>query len=208
EEIAGIRGLIPHTTVLSPQNHRAFSNARELIQFIGTLRELSDGKPVGFKLCIGRTDEFIELCETMKELAIYPDFITIDGAEGGTGAAPLEFTDAVGVPLEPALIFVHQSLEKYGIRNKMRLICSGKILSAASFLKVLSLGADLCNSARGFMFALGCIQALRCNTNQCPTGVATQDKMLIKGLAVTEKKIGRASCRDKVKKSIIAECVR
>lgn len=188
EEIARIRGLIPHTTVLSPQHHKAFSNARELIRFIGTLRELSDGKPVGFKLCIGRTDEFIELCETMKELNIYPDFITIDGAEGGTGAAPLEFTDAVGVPLEPALIFAHQSLEKYGIRNKMRLICSGKILSAASFLKALSLGADLCNSARGFMFSLGCIQALRCNTNQCPTGVATQDKMLIKGLAVSEKK--------------------
>jgi len=188
EEVARIRGLIPHTLVLSPQHHTAFSNARELIQFIGTLRELSDGKPVGFKLCIGRTDEFIELCETMNQLNIYPDFITVDGAEGGTGAAPLEFADAVGIPLEPALIFVHQSLEKFGIRNKLRIICSGKILSAASLLKMLSLGADVCNSARGFMFSLGCIQALRCNTNDCPTGVATQDKMLIKGLAVSDKK--------------------
>jgi len=188
EEIAQIRGLVPHTTILSPQHHRAFSNSKELVLFIATLRELSGGKPVGFKLCIGRTDEFIELCETMNALDIYPDFITVDGAEGGTGAAPLEFADAVGIPLEPALIFVHQSLEKYGIRSKLRLICSGKILSAASFLKALSLGADLCNSARGFMFSLGCIQALRCNTNDCPTGVATQNKMLIKGLAVTEKK--------------------
>lgn len=188
EEVARIRGLIPNTLVLSPQHHSAFSNAMELIQFIGTLRELSDGKPVGFKLCIGRTDEFIELCEAMNLLNIYPDFITVDGAEGGTGAAPLEFADAVGVPLEPALIFVHQSLEKYGIRDKLRIICSGKVLSAASFLKMLALGADLCNSARGFMFSLGCIQALRCNTNDCPTGVATQDKMLVKGLAVTEKK--------------------
>jgi len=188
EEIARIRGLLPHTTILSPQHHKAFSDAKGLIQFIQTLRELSDGKPVGFKLCIGRTDEFIELCETMNSLNIYPDFITVDGAEGGTGAAPLEFADAVGIPLEPALIFVHQSLEKYKIRDKLRLICSGKILSAASFLKALSLGADLCNSARGFMFSLGCIQALRCNTNDCPTGVATQDKMLVRGLAVTEKK--------------------
>lgn len=188
EEIAKIRGLTPHTTVLSPQHHRAFSNAHELIQFIGRLRELSDGKPVGFKLCVGRTDEFIELCEVMNQLQIYPDFITVDGAEGGTGAAPLEFSDAVGIPLEPALIFVHQSLEKYGIRKKLRLICSGKIISAASFLKALSLGADVVNSARGFMLSLGCIQALRCNTNDCPTGVATQDPNLVKGLVVREKK--------------------
>src|SRR5690554_880218 len=188
EEIARIRGLVPHTTILSPQHHTAFANARELIGFIGRLRDLSDGKPVGFKLCIGRTDEFIELCEVMKELEIYPDFITVDGAEGGTGAAPLEFTDSVGIPLEPALIFVHQSLEKYCIRDKIRVICSGKILSAMSFLKALALGADLCNSARGFMFSLGCMQALRCNTYECPTGVATQNKMLVRGLAVREKK--------------------
>lgn len=188
EEIARIRAVTPHTTVISPQHHTAFSDAAGLIRFIQTLRELSGGKPVGFKLCIGRTDEFIRLCEEMIRLDIYPDFITVDGAEGGTGAAPLEFSDAVGIPLEPALIFVHQSLEKYNIRDRIRIICSGKILSAASFLKALSLGADLCNSARGFMFSIGCIQALRCNTNACPTGVATQDKMLMKGLAVTEKK--------------------
>src|SRR5690606_18890712 len=111
EQIANIRGLTPHTTIISPQHHTAFSDARTLIQFIKTLRELSDGKPVGFKLCVGKTDEFIDLCREMVRQNIYPDFITVDGAEGGTGAAPLEFSDAVGIPLEPALIFVHQSLE-------------------------------------------------------------------------------------------------
>lgn len=187
-EIASIRMLTPYTEVVSPAGHKAFSDAEGLMRFIGILRELSDAKPVGFKLCIGRTDEFMDICKAMIAVDIYPDFITVDGAEGGTGAAPLEFSDAVGIPLEPALIFVHQTLERFGIRDKMKIICSGKILSAASLLKVLALGADLCNSARGFMFSLGCIQALRCNTNECPTGVATQNKMLIKGLVVKEKK--------------------
>lgn len=187
-EISEIRGVVPHTDVISPPSHSAFSDAKGFIAFIGQLRELCGGKPVGFKLCIGRTEEFIELCEEMNRQNIYPDFITVDGAEGGTGAAPLEFVDSVGIPLEPALIFVHQTLEKYGIREKLRLICSGKILTGASLLRALALGADMCNSARGFMFSLGCIQALRCNTNKCPTGVATQDKMLMKGLDVTDKK--------------------
>jgi glutamate synthase domain-containing protein 2 len=188
EEIANIRGLVPHTIVISPPGHSAFSDAKGFVRFIATLRELSDGKPVGFKLCIGRTDEFIELCQEMNNEGIYPDFITVDGAEGGTGAAPLEFADAVGVPMEPALIFVIETLKKFDIRDKVKVICSGKILSAVSFLKALALGADMCNSARGFMFSLGCIQALRCNTNTCPTGVATQDKMLMKGLVVKDKK--------------------
>jgi glutamate synthase domain-containing protein 2 len=187
-QIANIRGIDPYVDVLSPPGHTAFSNAKELVQFIGQLRELSDGKPVGFKLCIGKASEFIEICETMKAEDIYPDFITVDGAEGGTGAAPLEFTDGVGMPLEPALIFVHQTLVRQDIRDKMKVICSGKIISGIALLRALAIGADMCNNARGFLFSLGCIQALRCNTNECPTGVATQDKMLMKGLVVAQKK--------------------
>lgn len=186
-EIAKIRGVEPHTMVLSPPGHRKFKDATGLIHFIRELRELSDGKPVGFKLCIGRTEEFIELCQVMKKEEIWPDFITVDGAEGGTGAAPLEFSDSVGVPLEPALIFVQSTLKKYGLRDQIKIIASGKVLTAFSILRMRALGADICNSARAFMFSLGCIQALRCNNNECPTGVATQDKMLVKGLVVTDK---------------------
>lgn len=187
EEIAAIRLLQPHTTVLSPPGHTAFSDANGLLNFIKKLRELSGGKPVGFKLCIGRIEEFVEICETMKTTGILPDFITVDGAEGGTGAAPKEFADSVGMPLEPALIFVHQTLIQHGLRDKIIMIASGKIISGTDILKVMALGADVCNSARGFLFSVGCIQALRCNTNKCPTGVATQDKMLMKGLVVPEK---------------------
>lgn len=186
-EIAKIRGVEPHTMVLSPPGHRKFSDATGLIHFIAELRELSGGKPIGFKLCVGRTEEFIELCQVMKKENIWPDFITVDGAEGGTGAAPLEFSDSVGIPLEPALIFVHSTLKKYGIRDEVKIIASGKVLTAFSILRMKALGADICNSARAFMFSLGCIQALRCNNNECPTGVATQDKMLVKGLVVTDK---------------------
>ncbi|MDH5609566.1 MAG: FMN-binding glutamate synthase family protein [Cyclobacteriaceae bacterium] len=186
-EIAKIRGVVPHTMVLSPPSHSRFSNAAGLIQFIHELRELSGGKPIGFKLCIGRTEEFIELCVAMKKSGIWPDFITIDGAEGGTGAAPLEFSDSVGIPLEPALIFVHRTLIKYELRQEIKVIASGKVLTAFSILRMKALGADICNSARAFMFSLGCIQALRCNTNECPTGVATQDKVLVKGLEVSDK---------------------
>ncbi|MCB9168833.1 MAG: FMN-binding glutamate synthase family protein [Flavobacteriales bacterium] len=187
EEIARFRHVAPHTTVLSPPGHGVFQDAAGLIDFVQRLRELSGGKPVGFKLCIGRTEEFVEICRVMKEKGIRPDFITVDGAEGGTGAAPLEFADTVGMPIEPALIFVHRTLKRFGLRDEIRVIASGKVLTAASLLKMLAMGADLCNSARGFMFALGCIQALRCNTNKCPTGVATQDRMLMKGLAVGDK---------------------
>lgn len=187
EEIAAIRGLEPHTTVLSPPGHRHIHNPTDLLNFVQQLRELSGGKPIGFKLCIGRTEEFIEVVEKMKETGIWPDFVTIDGAEGGTGAAPLEFSDSVGLPLEPALIFVNATLKKYGLRNEIRVIASGKVLTAFSILRMRALGADICNSARAFMFALGCIQALRCNNNECPTGVATQNKMLVKGLVVTDK---------------------
>ena len=186
-QIAQIRGVQPHTTILSPPSHSAFSDAKGLVEFITKLRELSNGKPVGFKLCIGETSEFETLCQEMINLNCFPDFITVDGAEGGTGAAPLEFADGVGMPFEPALIFVNKTLVRLGIRNQIRVICSGKIISGYSILKAIALGADMCNSARGFMFSLGCIQALRCNNNECPTGVATQNKMLMKGLVVTDK---------------------
>jgi glutamate synthase domain-containing protein 2 len=187
EEIARIRGIKPFTTVLSPPGHRNIRTPEDLLQFIHKLRTLSGGKPVGFKLCIGRTEEFIALVEKMNELNIWPDFITVDGAEGGTGAAPLEFSDSVGIPLEPALIFVNSTLQKYGLRKEIKVIASGKVLSAFSILRMKALGADICNSARAFMFSLGCIQALRCNSNDCPTGVATTDKMLAKGLVPTDK---------------------
>ena len=186
-EIAKIRGLEPHTTVISPPFHRAFSSNEGLLKFIGRLRELSGGKPVGFKLCIGKTEEFTELCELMRDTGMLPDFITIDGAEGGTGAAPMEFSDSVGMPIQPALMFASRTLREYGIKDQIPIIASGKVLTAASLLKMIALGADLCNSARAFMFSVGCIQALRCNTNECPTGVATQDPMLVRGLHVKEK---------------------
>ncbi|WP_281635932.1 FMN-binding glutamate synthase family protein [Flavobacterium marginilacus] len=186
-QIAKIRGVEPHTTILSPPSHNAFSDAKGLIEFIAHLRQLSNGKPIGFKLCIGETSEFETLCQEMIHQNCFPDFITVDGAEGGTGAAPLEFADGVGMPFEPAIIFVNKTLVRLGIRDKITVICSGKIISGYSILRAVALGADMCNSARGFMFSLGCIQALRCNNNECPTGVATQNKMLMKGLVVTDK---------------------
>lgn len=186
-EIARIRMIEPGHVVLSPPGHTAFSDAEGLLHFIQRLRKLSKGKPIGFKLCIGRTNEFIDICKAMKSTGILPDFITVDGAEGGTGAAPMEFSDGVGMPLQPALIFVHQTLTKFELRDQLKVIASGKIITANSLLKTLALGADVCNCARGFMFAVGCIQALRCNTNECPTGVATQDKALMRGLVVKDK---------------------
>ena len=187
EQIARIRGVEPHTMILSPPSHSAFSDARGLVHFIRQLRELSNGKPIGFKLCIGNTAEFEAICHEMIAEDCYPDFITVDGAEGGTGAAPLEFSDGVGMPFQPALIFVNKTLIGLNIRDKIRIIGSGKIISGYSILHAIALGADMCNSARGFMFSLGCIQALRCHNNECPTGVATQNKMLMKGLVVTDK---------------------
>lgn len=186
-EIAKIRHVTPGLTIISPPSHSAFSDARGLLNFVQQLRELSGGKPIGFKLCVGDTTEFEDICAQMNVLKIYPDFITVDGAEGGTGAAPPEFSDGVGMPLEPALIFINKTLKNFNVRDKVKVIASGKVLTSLDILRAVAMGADLCNNARGFMFALGCIQALRCNTNNCPTGVATQDKMLIKGLDVTDK---------------------
>jgi glutamate synthase domain-containing protein 2 len=186
-EIASIRLVDMGQDVLSPPAHTAFSTPIGLMHFIGRLRRLSDGKPVGFKLCLGNPHEFLAICKAMLETQIYPDFITVDGGEGGTGAAPLEFSDSVGTPLNDALVFVHNALVGFNIRDKMRLIASGKITTGFDIISKIAMGADMCNSARGMMFALGCIQALQCNSNTCPTGVATQDPELVKGLVVEHK---------------------
>jgi glutamate synthase domain-containing protein 2 len=186
-EIAEIRLVGMDKDVVSPPAHSAFNSPLGLVEFIARLRQLSNGKPIGIKLCLGETYEFLALCKAMVESRIFPDFITIDGAEGGTGAAPLEFSDSVGTPLNDALVFVHNALIGFGIRDKIRLIVSGKITTGFDLISKIAMGADMCNSARGMMFALGCIQALQCHANTCPTGIATQNPELIKGLDVNHK---------------------
>ena len=188
KEIAEIRGVPMGKDVISPPAHSAFSNPLELVTFIQQLRTLSGGKPIGIKLCIGNHWEFIAICKAMIQTGIMPDYISIDGGEGGTGAAPLEFTNSVGTPGIDALIFVRNCLTGFGLKDKIRLVSSGKVTTGFEMLKLLALGADLVYSARGMMMSLGCIQALACNSNHCPTGVATQDKSLMKGLVVTEKR--------------------
>jgi glutamate synthase domain-containing protein 2 len=188
-EIAAIRGVSPFTDVLSPPCHTAFSNSTELLQFIGKLRHLSDGKPIGFKLCIGQKSEFIDICKAMIATGIKPDFITIDGGEGGTGAAPVEFTNSMGMPLRDGLAFAYDMLAGYDLKKDIKLIAAGKMFTGFHMVKTMALGADLCNSARGMMLALGCIQALQCNTNKCPVGVATQDKSLMHGLDPQNKAV-------------------
>lgn len=187
-EIAQIRHVRPYTTVYSPTFHTAFTSPRGLLEFVAKLRGLSGGKPVGFKLCIGREGEFFSICKAMLETGIHPDFITVDGGEGGTGAAPPEFSNSVGMPFMDGLAFVHDSLRGFGLRDKTRVIASGKILTGFHIVRAMALGADACNSARAMMLALGCIQALLCNTNKCPTGVTTQDPWKMKGLVVEDKK--------------------
>ncbi len=188
-EIAAIRLVQPGTTVFSPPFHSAFSTPIQLIQFVKRLRTLSEGKPIGFKLCVGRKSEFLSICKAMVQLNTYPDFITVDGGEGGTGAAPPEFSNSVGMPLLDALAFVDDALRGFGIRNEMKLIASGKILTGFNIVRAMALGADTCNSARAMMMALGCIQALECNKNTCPTGVATQNPYFMNGLVVEDKKV-------------------
>lgn len=188
-EIASIRNVPVNTTIVSPPAHTAFSDAKGLIYFLETLRQLSRGKPVGFKICIGSKQEFIDICQQMKLTGIIPDFITIDGAEGGTGAAPLEFTDHVGMPLMESLSFVSTTLNKMGLKKQIKIIAGGKIITGFDMLKLISLGADLCYSARGMMFSLGCIQALKCDSGKCPVGIATQEETLYKGLDPSDKKV-------------------
>lgn len=186
-EVAAIRHVVPGTDVMSPPAHSSFKTPVEMMNFIQKLRELSDYKPVGFKLCIGDKQEFNEICQAMQETQIMPDFISIDGSEGGTGAAPLEFTDNLGMPLYDALAFVTTTLINFGLKKHIKIIVSSRIVTGFDILKVIALGADACYSARGMMFALGCIQALKCNEDVCPVGVATQQPHLYKGLNVDDK---------------------
>jgi glutamate synthase domain-containing protein 2 len=186
-EIAAIRGVPLGRDVLSPPAHTAFTTPRGLLELVRSMRELSGGKPVGFKLCVGRKREFFAICKAMLETGIAPDFVTVDGGEGGTGAAPMEFSNRVGMPLTEGLIFVHNALRGIGLRQQVRVIASGKITTGFAIARAVALGADLCNSARGMMFAVGCIQARRCNTNECPTGVTTHKPHLVRGLDVGDK---------------------
>ncbi len=187
EEIAEARGVMVGQDCVSPATHSSFSTPLELMQFVQQLRTLSEGKPVGIKLCIGHPWEWFAIVKAMLESGIQPDFVVVDGAEGGTGAAPLEFSDHMGMPLQEALRLVHNTLVGAGLRDAIRLGASGKIVSAFDMARVLALGADWCNSARGFMFALGCIQAQTCHSGNCPTGVTTQDPKRQMALVVPSK---------------------
>ncbi len=186
-EIAETRHIPMGVDCNSPAYHSAFSTPIELLEFIAQLRELSGGKPVGFKLCVGQPWEFLAVCKAMLETEITPDYIQVDGGEGGTGAAPLEFSDHIGAPLREGLVFVHNALVGIGVRDQVKLGASGKMVSAGILAAVMALGADWGNTARGFMFAVGCIQAQLCHTNLCPVGVATQDPKLQRALVVPEK---------------------
>ena len=186
-EIAATRGVPPGVDCVSPAAHSAFDSPAGLLDFVALLRERSGGKPVGFKLCIGHPWEFMGLVKAMLATDITPDFIVIDGKEGGTGAAPVEFTNHIGMPMREGLLFAHNALVGAGLRDRLRLAASGKIVSAFDIACVLALGADWSNSARAFMFAVGCIQSQSCNTNRCPTGVATQDPLRQRALVVGDK---------------------
>ena len=186
-EISETRGVPMGQDCVSPSSHSAFSTPVEMMKFIGEMRRLSGGKPTGFKLCIGHEWEFMAICKAMLETNIYPDFIVVDGSEGGTGAAPMEFMDHIGRPLREGLSFVHNSLVGIGVRDRIKLGASGKIASAFDITRAMALGADWCNAARGFMFAIGCIQSQSCHTDRCPTGVATQDQSRQRALVVPDK---------------------
>ena len=186
-EIAAIRGVAQGEDCLSPARHGAFATPLEMMRFVARLRALSGGKPVGFKLCVGHPWEFLGLCKAMLATQIYPDFIVVDGKEGGTGAAPLEFADHLGMPMREGLVFVRNALIGIGARERVRIGVSGKVATAFDMARAMALGADWCNAARGFMFSLGCIQSLSCHTDRCPTGVATQDLSRSRALVVEDK---------------------
>ena len=187
DEIALIRGVGKDKDVESPACHTAFSTPKELCYFIKELKELSGGKPTGFKLCIGKRTEFIAICKAIVETEIYPDFITVDGMEGGTGAAPAEFANSLGLPLKESIIFVYNCLVGFGIKKHIKIIASGKNATSFDMVHNIALGADIINSARAMMMALGCIQSKQCNKNTCPVGVATQDPGLYKNLDIDSK---------------------
>lgn len=202
QEIAEIRGIPKGKTAISPSFHSVFDTPTELILFLARLRDLSGGKPVGFKFCLGKHREFIAICKAMYQLDLYPDFIVVDGSEGGTGAAPLEFSNFVGMPGLDALVFVHNCLVGFGIRDRIKIGHSGKITSGFDIIRSLSIGADFTLSARAMMLALGCIQALRCNTNSCPAGVATQKEDLVAGLVPENKRKRVASYHEETLRSV------
>ncbi len=202
-EIARIRLVDMGKDVMSPPYHTVFSTPIGLLEYVKKLRELSGGKPIGFKLCIGQKNQFIAICKAMIKTNILPDFITVDGGEGGTGAAPMEFSNSVGMPLRDALAFVYDTLHGMGLKKHIKIIASGKVHTGFDLVKNISLGADMCNAARAMMISLGCIQALECNTNTCPTGVATQDPKLFKGLDVNDKKVRVANFHHETIKSAI-----
>jgi glutamate synthase domain-containing protein 2 len=187
EEISKIRGVPMGEDCISPATHRAFSTPLEMMKFISEMRRLSGGKPAGFKMCIGHPWEFLAICKAMQESGIYPDFIVIDGNEGGTGAAPLEFMDHLGMPMREGVNFAHNALIGINARDRIRIGAAGKIATAFDMARAMAIGADWCNSARGFMFALGCIQSLSCHTDRCPTGVTSQDPLRARALVVPHK---------------------
>ncbi|MCM2423196.1 FMN-binding glutamate synthase family protein [Streptomyces sp. RKAG293] len=186
-EIAQVRGVPQGKTVISPPYHQVFSTPRELVAFVARMRELSGGKPTGFKLCVGSRSQFLAVCKAMLDEGVTPDFIIVDGAEGGTGAAPLEFADNLGMPLTDGLTTVHQALLGTGLRDRIKIGASGKVATGSDLVKRLLQGADYTNAARAMMFAVGCIQAQRCHTNTCPVGVTTQDPRRARALDVGDK---------------------
>jgi len=186
-EIAAIRGVPIGEDCISPSRHTAFATPIEIMGLIAEMRRMSGGKPVGFKLCVGHPWEFLAICKAMLETKVYPDFVVVDGKEGGTGAAPLEFMDHLGMPMREGLSFVHNALVGIGARDRIRIGASGKIASAFDIARAMALGADWCNAARAFMFALGCIQSLSCHTDKCPTGVTSQDPTRSRALVVPDK---------------------
>jgi len=203
KEIAAIRHIEPHIDVQSPPGHTAFSNAEGLMKFIKQLRDLSGGKPIGFKICIGKKAEFVNLCKAMISTGIHPDFITVDGGEGGTGAAPIEFSNSLGMPLRDGLTFAIDTLNGYDLKKNIKVIASGKVFSGFHIARLIAIGADMVNSARAMMMAAGCIQALQCNTNTCPVGVATQNKSLMSGLVVKDKAKRVANFHQETVKSFV-----
>ncbi|KAA0022192.1 FMN-binding glutamate synthase family protein [Antrihabitans cavernicola] len=186
-EIAEFRGVPPNEKCVSPAAHTAFTTPRELIDFIARMRELAGGKPTGFKLCVGSRVDVLAICKAMVEVGTTPDFIIVDGAEGGTAAAPLEYEDHVGLPLTDGLMTVHNALVGTGLRDRIKIGASGKVAAGNDIVKRLIQGADYTNAARAMMMAIGCIQAQKCHTNQCPVGVATQDPKRARALDIADK---------------------
>jgi glutamate synthase domain-containing protein 2 len=202
--IAAARGVAAGQDCISPSRHAAFSTPIELLEFVARLRELSTGKPVGIKLCVGYPAEFLGICKAMLQTDIVPDFVVVDGKEGGTGAAPEEFSDNIGMPLREGLVFVINALVGCGLKDRVRVGASGKIVSGFDMARCLAIGADWCNAARPFMFALGCIQSRRCHTGKCPTGVATQDIARQRGLVVADKRLRVARFHKQTVNSLLA----